>query len=378
MATAFSGYDIFPGLQTVGIVNASIRELAVAFNLECLSALQEPMEDDLKWAEIAGVTPAVFEGKVPIDMTNLDGFEDFKGTRYYKDVDVMAIKADVNEYQRNLRYPIKYDQTGNVTLQQIYAAATQGRNIVDHAKVMKPRLAATVFMQGTPSTNKAKVYAGNDIPGAGLPLFSSLATTGSHYANPVDPGSRLFDNYYPAAGPYSPNAFATTRTNMRLVPSATLSAETLGLQVTDMIGPSHMEEPFRAVQLANLYMQVQTVGPSAVAAAPTNIYAAGSTACNYWIAPQLDNDPYLAAYKVANPSWTPSTLPHLWIAVSRKRKNMRCIEMVAPTKDFTPRITIFGDGSEMAINTKKIHINGDLDAGAAPGFPHVCARYEQT
>lgn len=378
MATGFQGYDIFPGLQTIGIVNASIRELAVEFNLECIEALQQPVDDDIRWADIAGVTPAVFEGKVPVDMTNLDGFEDFQGTRYYKDVDVLAIKSDVNQFQRNLRYPVQYDATGNVSLQQIYAAATQGANLVRHAKIMKARLAATVFMQGTPSTAKAKVYAGNDIPGAGLPLFSSAATTGAQYANPVDPGSRVFDNYFPNAGTFTPTSFATTRTNMRLVPAATLSAETLGLQVTDIIGPSHMEEPFRQVMLSNLYMQTAQVGGNGVAAAPTNIYAAGSTPCQYWIAPQMDNDPYLAAYKQANPSWTPSTLPHLWIAVSRKIPKLRCIEMVAPTKEFTPRITIFGEGSEIAIMTRKIHINGDLDAGAAAGFPHCCARYEQT
>jgi hypothetical protein len=375
---AFQGYDIFPGLQVKGVVNVSVRELVVNFNLECLDALQAPLDSDLQWAEIAGVTPAVFEGKVPVDLTALDGFEPFEGTRNYKNVEIIALKSDVNEWQRNLRYPIRYDQTGNVTLQQIYSAATQGRSLIEHAKVMKPRLAATVFMQGTPSTAKALVYNGNSIPGAGLPLFSSAATTGGHFANPIDANSRKFDNYYTAVGAYSPTTFALTRANMRLVPSATLSAETLGLQVTDIIGPSHMEEPFRQVALANLYLQTQVISGTPVAAAPTNIYAAGSTPCTYWIAPQLDNDPYLAAYKAANPSWTAANLPHLWFAVSRKRPGMRCIEMVAPTKEFTPRITIFGDGSELAAQTKQVHINGDLDAGAAAGFPHVAARYEQT
>ncbi len=374
----FAGYDIVPGLKTVGIVNASVRELAVAFNLECLSAAQEPVDDDLMWAEIAGVTPAIFEGKVVVDMTNLDGFEPFQSERYYKDVEVLALKSDVQEWQRNLRYPIKYDALGNVTLQQIYAAATQGANLVNHARVMKPRLAASVFMQGTPGTAKALVYAGNDIIGAGFPLFSSAATTGGHYANPIDATSRRFDNYFPAFGKFDPSAVARCRTNMRLVPAATLSAESMGLQITDYIGPSHMEEPFNQVKMSNLAMQVQTVGGQAVAAAPTNIYAAGTTPASYWIAPQLDNDPYLAAYKVAHPDWTPETLPHMWITVSRKRKNLRCIEMVAPTREFTPRFTIFGDGSEMAAATKKVHVLGDLDAGAAPGFPHPCARYEET
>ncbi len=374
----FSGYDIFPGLRTVGIINESVRELAVAFNTECLSALQEPDDEDMKWAEIAGVTPAVFEGKVVLDLTNLDGFEPFQGERYYKNVEVLALRSDVLEWQRNLRYPIKFDGTGNVTLQQIFAAATQGANLVSHAKVMKPRLAASVLMQGTPGTAKALVYAGNDIVGAGLPLFSSAATTGAHYANPTLAGSRRFDNYFPVAGKFNTTSVGRCRTNMRLVPAATLSAESLGLQVTDYIGASHMEEPFNVVKMSNLAMQLAQIGGNGVAAATTNIYSAGSIPANYWIAPQLDNDPYLAAYKLANPSWTPDTLPHMWFAISRKRKNLRCIEMVAPTREFTPRITIFGDGSEKAMDSKHIHINGDLDAGAAAGFPHVAARYEET
>lgn len=377
MAT-FSGYDIFPGLETKGCVSQSVRELCAVFNTECLAALQEADDDDNKWAEIAGVTAAVFEGKVVVDLTSLDGFEPFQGERYYKTVEVIAIKGDVNEWQRNLRYPIRLDSTGNITLQSIYASATQAANLVTHARVMKPRIAATIFMQGTPSTAKALVYAGNDIIGAGLPLFSSAATTGAHYANPTDPTSRRFGNYFPAVGKFTTATVALSRQNMRAVPAATLSAETLGLQVTDYIGPSHMEEPFNAVKMQNLAMQLATAGATTVGAATTNIYAAGTTPANYWIAPQMDNDPYLAAYKAAHSDWTPATLPHLWVAVSRKRKNLRCIEMVAPTKEFTPRIQIFGDGTEMAATTKQVHVLGDLEAGAAAGFPHPCARYEET
>lgn len=364
---AFTGYDIFPGMTTIGVVSPAVRELAVAFNLEAISALQMPVEEDLAWTEMCGVSPAIFQGKVPIDLTALDGFEEFKGTRTYKQIEVAAIRADVNQWQRNIEFDLRLLIAG-ADISAIYALPTKAQALVQHARVMKARLAATIFMQGTPTTNKAKVYEGNTIPGAGLPLFSSAGTTGAHYANPADEQSRRFDNYHPAAGKFSEVSFASMRKDFRTVPSPSLSAETLGLQVTDVIGPSHMEEYFRQLAMATLNLQSLTLAGVPVAAAPTNIYAAGITPWRYWIAPQLDADPYVAA----NPG------KHMWIGVSRKLLGARPVEMVAPTREFTPVIQFLGDGTEMALTTRKAHILADLDAGAAAGLPHVVHRYEET
>jgi hypothetical protein len=366
---AFTGNPIFPGFTTIGVVSPSIVELAVTFNLEALQALQKPVEEDLAWADIAGITPAVFRGKIPLDFTALDGFEPFNGIRTYKQIDVAAIQAEVNMWQRNLEWALRIEN-GVPAIESIYNVSNYAASMVAHARVMKARLAASVFMQGTPSTGKALVYAGNSIPGAGLPLFSSAATTGAHFANPMDSSGngRKFDNYFTAVGPFSSATFATMRTNMRKVPSPSLSAETLGVQVTDVIGPSFMEEPFRQVALATLNLQTAIVSGNGVAAAPTNIYASNLTPVKFWIAPQLDGDPYVTA----------NAGKHMWIAVSRKLVGAHPIEMVAPTAAFTPRLQLFGDGSEMAASTRKVHLMGDLDAGAAAGLPHVVARYEES
>jgi hypothetical protein len=363
----FTGYSIFPGFNEIGVINPAVRELAVVFNTAGLQALQGPTDDDLKWSEVAGVTPAVFRGKVPLDFTALDGFAEYKGVREYKQVDVAALQIDTVPFDRNLEWPIAYDALGNMTLGEIYNSANWARALVEHARIMKARLVASVFMQGTPSTGKALVYVGNDIPGAGLSLFAT-AGGGAHYANPLDPNSRKFNNYYAAAGQFDSTSYATTRKNMRLIPSPAMSAETLGLQVTDIIGPSHMEEPFRQVALSNLILQSATVGGVPVAAAPTNIYSAASTPCNFWIAPQLDGDPYVTA----------NSGKHMWIAISRKRPGANAVEMVAPTREFTPRVQLFGDGSEMAATSQMVRMIADLRAGAAAGLPHVCARYEET
>lgn len=359
---AFTGYQIFPGLTTIGVVSPSVQELAVSFNLEAINALQMPVDEDMAWADMAGVTPAVFRGKIPLDFTALDGFEEFKGTRLFKQIDVAAIQADVSQWQRNLEWDIRFTDAGP-QIEQIYNVGNYAQAMVAHARIMKARLAATILMQGTPATNKALVYAGNSIPGANLSLFNT-----AHFANPLDPNSRKFSNYFAAFGAFTSATFATMRTKMRLVPSPALSAETLGLQVTDVIGGSIMEEPFRQVALGNLVLQTATANATGVAAAVSNIYAAGLTPCKFWIAPQLDADPYYAA----------NAGKHMWISVSRKLVGARPIEMVAPTREFTPRLQLFGDGSEMAAMTRKVHLLGDLDAGAAAGLPHVVQRFEET
>lgn len=364
---AFQGYPIFPGFSTIGVVSPAILEMATTFNLACIDAMQNLVDEDTKWAsEICGVTPAVFKGKVPIDFTALDGFEPYKGVRTYKQIDVVSIEALVDQYQRNIEWDIRLGMAG-AEIQGVYNVGNLASSLIQHSKVMQARIAATIIMKGTPSTNLAKVYAGNNIPGAGLPLFSSAATTGGQFANPLESNSRLFDNYFPGAGAFNSSTFATTRTNMRMVPSPVLSAETLGMQVTDIIGPSYMEEPFRQVALQNLALQTGTVNGTNLGAATTNIYTVGTTPWRFWIAPQLDSDPYV----VANP------LSHLWIAVSKKLIGAHPIEMVAPTAGFTPRIQLFGDGTEMAAQTSKIHLMADLYAGASAGLPHCVARYEQ-
>jgi hypothetical protein len=358
----FSGYNIFPGLTTIGVVNPAVQELAVTFSLEALNALQMPVDEDLLWTECCGVTAAVFKGKIPLDFTSLDGFEEWTGERSYKQIDVAAIEADVQQWQRNLEWDIRLLLAGG-DLAAIYNVSAYAQAMIAHARVMKARLAASVLMQGTPGQNKALVYTGNAIPGAGKSLFNT-----AHLANPLDAASRTFTNYHSAVGPFSETLFARMRRDMRLIPSPALSAETLGLQVTDVIGPSIMEEPFRQVSMGLLSLQTLQVGGTPVGGGGnTNIYAAGITPWKFHIAPQLDADPYLQA----NPG------KHLWFAVSRKLPGARCIEMVAPTREFTPKLQLFGDGTELAAQTRKVHLIADLDAGAAAGLPHVVARYEE-
>lgn len=367
--TAFTGYNIFPGFTQIGVVNDAVKELAVNFNMAALNALQVLPDAKLKWTELFGVTPAVFRGKVPIDLTMLDGYEPYKGVRTFKQVDVAALQVDVIPFDRNLEWPVELMRAGPDLLQIFASLTNKTAALVSHARLMKSRLAATVLMQGTPTTGKALVYQGNAIPGAGLPLFSSAATTGAQFANPLFAAAetRLFDNYFPAAGTFSPVTFETTRTNMAKVPSATSSSSTMGLEVTHVIGPTFMAEPFRKVMLQDLFLATTTT-PGNLGAAVSNIYVNGTTPCQYWVSSELDSDPYV----LDNPG------KHMWIAISQSIPGAHAVEMVAPSVEFMPEITMFGEQTEMAKSTRKIHMISDLLAGAAAGLPHVCARYEQT
>jgi hypothetical protein len=357
----FTGYSIFPGFRVIGAVSEAVRELAFVFNLEAINALQTQPEESLGWADIAGVTPASIVAKIPLDLTALDGFEEFKGTRNYKNIDVTAIEVDVNQWTRNVQWDERLASGSPEALVNALNLSNVAANLIMNARRMKARIAASVFLKGTPTANLAKVYAGANIPGAGLSLFNT-----AHYVNPMDPTSGTFKNYYADFGPFDARSFAYTLLNMTEIDSPTGQAETLGLQVTDVIGGPQMREAFRRVALADLILQTtaNTGSTGLVAAAPTNIYASGTTPCRFWIAPQLKNDP---AY--ANGG-------HMWIAVSRTIPGMRPIEMAAPTKEFTPKLQLWGDGSELCMQTKKITLTADLDAGAAAGLPHCVARYE--
>jgi hypothetical protein len=88
----------------------------------------------------------------------------------------------------------------------------------------------------------------------------------------------------------------------------------------------------------------------------------------FWIAPQLAAHPYC----VANPT------KQMWIALSSSRAGSAYCEMAAPSVQFTPRVTLLGDGTEECVKSRKVRMLGDLDAGAAAGLPHFAQMYFET
>jgi hypothetical protein len=365
---SFTGNQIFPGVTVAGQVPEALRAGLKVYSASALNVLQGSPERITKWADICGVTPGEFDVSIPIDITALNGFDEDDGEDGdYHQADLIAVAVQSTPFKRAVEWP-SILTTSNVPMTNI---ANMGASVITQAARMKARLAATVLMNGRPG-GKATTY--EQIGAAtGLSLFNT-----AHYANPKIAKFGTFSNYFTGVGKFTADLLAIVRTAMRMVPSPTGTAETLGLELTKIIAPSHMEEPLRQVAIATLSLQVSQVGGQAVAAAVSNVQASGTLPWSYEIAPQLDNDPYLAAYKLANPSWTPQTLPHFFIAVSESIPGAHLIEMIAPSAGFTPRISVFGVGSEHEMKREKVAIIARLRAGAAAGLPHVGARYEET
>jgi len=219
-----------------------------------------------------------------------------------------------------------------------------------------------------------------------MPLFSSTtaaySNNGGHLVNPRDSRFGRFPNYFPNFGQFNEQSFARMRIQMRTVPSPVTERRTLGGQVTVVSGPSHMEEAFRQVYMASLTLRSAVVNGQGVAASGSNIYTAAMTPWIYQIVPQLDHHPYLenyrAKYLAANGVLpTPDQLPHCWMATTTDLAGAHPLEFAAPSASFMPKITIFGIGSEHEAETKMISFIPDMEAGCAPGVPHVVQWFEQ-
>jgi hypothetical protein len=369
----FTGNEIFPGMKVAGQVPEALRAGLKVYSAAALNVLQGSPERITKWADICGVTAGEFDASIPIDITALNGFTEDTGEDVdYHQADLIAVAVAAVPFKLAVEWP-SILTTSSIPMTNI---ANMGASVITQAARHKARLAATVLMNGRPG-GKAKTYEQIGAPN-GLTLFNT-----AHYVNPKDAVYGTFSNYFTGVGKFTPDLLAVVRTAMRMVPSPTGTAETLGLELTKIIAPSHMEEPLRQVAIATLSLQVSQVGGQAVAAAVSNVQASGTLPWSYEIAPQLDNDPYLAAFRAAflianSRQPTPQELPHFFIAVSESIPGAHLIEMIAPSAGFTPRISVFGVGSEHEMKREKVAIIARLRAGAAAGLPHVGARYEET
>lgn len=391
---AFTGF-VFPGITVKGIVPDALKESLYTFNAKGINALNMPPNDSIAWIDgVSDVGAADFVEKIPIDITALNGFKPFKGgARDYKEMDLIAVAVEIQEWDLPFNYKSKLVKAGN-----LLNLANIGPAIVGHARSLKAELGASVMMQSVDT----KLYtsltgAAAYVPTAtcypelgfplGMPLFSSTDSAASnnlgHLVNPRDSRFGRFPNYFPGFGKFSETNFALMRTLMRTVPSPVTDRRTLGGQVRVVVGPSHMEEPFRQVYMATLTLRQAQVGGNGVAASGTNIYAANMTPWIYQIASQLDHHPYLenfrAKYAAAHGGTQPTVdqLPHCWMSATTDLEGAHPMEFAAPSASFMPRITIFGIGSEHEAETKMVSIIPDLEAGCAPAVPHVCQWFEE-
>ena len=272
-------------------------------------------------------------------------------------------------------------------LAEFYGISGVAGDVVDHARALKADMMASLLIAGQTNsalsmTALAYTLAQPGYPN-GLPLFSDGSTSGAakHYSNPLDVNSRQFKNLTLNAGKITDTGvFGNCMLDMTQVPHPSKSNMTMGLEVTDVIGGTNMLIPFYTLAIQQLALQT-TTSPANLAAATTNIYnpellakassmigVSGLAPWRFWIAPQLDSHPYL----VAHPTY------QMWYTVSRTRASGCWAEAGATNKEFVPKVTVMGEGSEEAIKSRKVRLLSDMDGGAAAGLPHFIHQYLET
>lgn len=379
--------NVFPGLVARDIVHDSVKELVVAFNSEGLEALSGVAEESVAWADVGTrVTPGVFEAKIPVRLSSLLGYNPFTGERHYHQAGLAAVNVKAGPFDLNAEFDIRLLQQGG-ELVNFYGLNGLPQDIVTHSRAHKSMMLTSLLIAGQTNASLSMTATALTLaqPGysSGLPLFSDGSTSGAskHYSNPLDANSKTFSNLHLNAGKITDSGvFAGMLTNMRQVPHPTILNMTLGIGVTDVFGGTNMMDAFQMLAVQQLALQTTTYSSTNLAAATTNIYtpeammraksyisAAGIQPVRFHICPQLDSHPYL----VAHPTY------QMWYAVSNSRGGAWA-EFIAPSKEFTPRVTILGDGSEEAAKTRKVRIITDLDAGVAAGLPHFIQAYFET
>jgi phage major head subunit gpT-like protein len=341
-----AGTYSYPGLSVTGVTEASVRELLVKFTAHAIDALQMPGEElGINWAKgLYHETPIQLGDditKVEIDLTSLDGFKEWAGVRKFQDTTMTAVPVTARPFDR----AIGWDK--NKARRGIYGSfPEQGARLVQQGRLTLPRLIADIFKGGTDA--KFACYDGK-------PFWST-----THLIDPLgkDVAANRQSNYKAGYGKFSVATFKSGRTLMRKMRG--LLSEPLGYTVTDVIGPTHMEDPFEEVLDTNKVI-IQNAGGTA---ADSNVVRGKA---NWRICAQLDTDPYV----VANPD------KHMWIMLCLNVVGVKPIEVVQ-TNGGVPTIEFLGEESEWCKVNKKVGVMADQEVGAAPGFYMTAIRFEET
>ena len=272
-------FQLFPGFDMKGVVSPALLEAATVFNLEGLQALQGIPEDKIAWADLGTrVSIGEFEVKVPINLTSLVGFRPFEGTRHFHEMVASTVTVRPVPWDMSMSWPLALQTASNPTLQAAYNFAGYAPMVVQNARAHKADLVASVVNAGfTGATLGVTAQAltlpqGGGAYPSGLPLFTDGTITPAHFANPLDANSARFNNWFYNVGKITAtDVFGTVLQKMTEVPHASKANMTMGLGVTDIVGPTWMLIPF--IQLAAQTLSLQTTtSPANLAAATTNIY----------------------------------------------------------------------------------------------------------
>lgn len=343
---ANGGNYTYPGLSIIGVTNSVVRELVTQFSAHALTALQMPGEETgISWCnDLYHATPIQLGDeivKVPIDLTMLNGFQEWAGVRKFLDTQLTAIPVTARPFDKAIGWDINKAKRG------IFGGFPEkGQQLVQTGRLTLPRLVADLIKNGKDA--KTACFDGK-------PLWST-----EHLIDPLgdDVAANRQSNYKAAFGKFTVANFKKSRTLMRKMRG--LLAEPLGLNISLVLGPTHMEDPFEEVLDVNKVI-IQNAGGTA---ADSNIVR-GKAA--WRICSQLDTDPYV----VANPD------KHMWISISLSLMGVRPFEAVQ-TNGGVPTLKILGEDSEYAALHNKVGVVADQHVGVAPAFYMTAIRHEET
>lgn len=401
------------GPSDVGLVNDQVREIITTFNTESLLAMAQPNNVDYAWADQGTkVTAGTGIVKVPVRFLSGQNFTPlaYGAPRDYSSIDVTAVEIKTALKQLNYAWPMVPDTYGKMgllsprgdgTYDEFYGSSGIAEAIMEGSRAHKAMQVATIIYQSMTSAASSitATITGVAEPGypAGLPLFTNGTDSASHFANPFNASSARFNTLYQpgianavgfTGGPFNATWLGQMITAMTQVPHPSLANSTMGLQVTDIIGPTWMKIPFWQAAVQSLQLQTATMGGNGVAAAVTNpfnadllrsmgpeklIGTAGVAPQNYWTTSLLDNHPYALANPTAGPGGGP---PQFCIAVCAQKPRVQTwCEIAMSNVNGAPWIDFFGPGDPTSISEQRVRLLSTLHAGAKPGMYHFASMW---
>jgi hypothetical protein len=386
----------------------AINSLFTLWALDEADALNTDPSPDLAWAERgtivkAGVSKVTYLHALPAT----GEMRDFDGTRLYHSIGAVARTVEPRPKDLSFGVPMVWldgdtgwrlvTVTNNGSMVDVLGVNGAGLNgipriYVHTGKVQKAKHIADLFYSsmyctahGITSPTKF-TYAQPNNPN-GIALFSDgTGAAGSggddHYANPTNSGSARFVNVFAGYGNFKDN-YGRSASQMTMVPNALFPGVRANTTVTDVIGPTRMQEKFWTQMISTLSPQVFQDVTGIAAAAVTNPYsmaaaleAAGITQENflgrafgprrYWIAPQLDDHPYCQD----NPN------SDMWINLAvgaQTGPDLTWAKGAANNVTCTPVFRFYGPGDPQAQSARMARFEGDLDIGFEPGAPNRIA-----
>lgn len=383
------------------------KELITTYNMDEKDALATPPGEQVLWAD-RGTVIAPSGGGIVKFPTNLPQSLDFSpfeaGNRKYKSFDTTVKAVEAGAYDLNFAIPMIWDTQGNGyklmskqgdSLVEFLGINGIGAHYAMAGRAKKAALVADLFYRSMYTSAAWGVapslftYPQPNNPN-GIALFTDgTGAEGSggckHYAHPNDPNGGRFFNLFKAYGSFA-TRFGASLVEMAKTPHPLFANMTNGAQVTDVIGPTYMRTAFYEMMVSDLVLTLASTGGNGVAAAVSNPYSyarsQGITEENFigsalgprkfWVAPHLDNHPYVLANANTNGAGRPA---EMWINISAGmdpltgKPRPSWAKGVASSVEFVPTFFMYGPGDPRAEGERRMRFEGNLDAAVEPGSP---------